>query len=98
MSITNLDQKIKFRSMDSQGKSISKMKKDANGDYVCPELTFPQKHASEIKKVIAFILESDLKEGVESNLTNSRMRFGDVYHCKVLEHTPFKIIVGIYKK
>jgi hypothetical protein len=84
--------------MDSQGKSISKMKKDANGDYVCPELAFPQKHASEIKKVIAFILESDLKEGVESNLTNSRMRFGDVYHCKVLEHTPFKIIVGIYKK
>lgn len=84
--------------MDSQGKSISKMKEDENGDYVCPELTFPQKHANEIKKVIAFILESDFKEGVESNLTNSRMRFGDVYHCRVLEHTPFKIIVGIYRK
>ena len=84
--------------MDSQGKSISKMKEDENGDYVCPELTFPQKHANEIKKVIAFILESDFKEGVESNLTNSRMRFGDIYHCKILEHTPFKIIVGIYRK
>lgn len=84
--------------MGSQGKSISKMKEDENGDYVCPELTFPQKHANEIKKVIAFILESDFKEGVESNLTNSRMRFGDVYHCKILEHTPFKIVVGIYKK
>ena len=84
--------------MDSQGKSISKMKEDENGDYVCPELTFPQKHANEIKKVIAFILASDFKEGVESNLTNSRMRFGDVYHCRVLEHTPFKIIVGIYRK
>ena len=98
MSITNLDQKIKFYSMDSQGKSISKMKEDANGDYVCPELTFPQKHANEIKKVIAFILESDFKDGVESNLTNSRMRFGDIYHCKILEHTPFKIVVGIYRK
>ena len=84
--------------MDSQGKSISKMKEDTNGDYVCQELTFPQKHASEIKKVIAFILESDFKEGVESNLTNSRMRFGDIYHCKILEHTPFKIVIGIYKK
>ena len=84
--------------MDLQGKSISKMKKDANGDYVCPELTFPQKYASEIKKVIAFILESDFKEGIESNLTNSRMRFGDIYHCKILEHTPFKIVVGIYEK
>lgn len=84
--------------MDSQGKSISKMKEDENGDYVCPELTFPQKHANEIKKVIAFILESDFKEGVESNLTNSRMRFGDIYHCKILEHTPFKIVVGIYRK
>lgn len=84
--------------MDSQGKSISKMKEDTNGNYVCPELTLPQKHANEIKKVIAFILESDLKEGVESNLTNSRMRFGDVYHCKILEHTPFKIIVGIHRK
>ena len=84
--------------MDSQGKSISKMKEDANGDYVCPELTFPQKHANEIKKVIAFILESDFKDGVESNLTNSRMRFGDIYHCKILEHTPFKIVVGIYRK
>lgn len=98
MSITNLDQKIKFYSTDSQGKSISKMKEDANGNYVCPELTFPQKHADEIKRVIAFILESDLKEGIESNLTNSRMRFGDVYHCKILEHTPFKIVIGIYKK
>ena len=98
MSITNLDQKIKFHSMDSQGKLISKMKEDANGDYFCPELTFPQKYVNEIKRVIAFILESDFKEGVESNLTNSRMRFGDVYHCKILEHTPFKIIVGIYKK
>lgn len=98
MSITNLDQKIKFHSMDSQGKSISKMKEDTNGDYVCPELTFPQKYASEIKKVIAFILESDFKEGVESNLTNSRMRFGDIYHCKILEHTPFKIVIGIYRK
>lgn len=98
MSITNLDQKIKFHSMDLQGKSISKMQEDTNGDYVCPELTFPQKYANEIKKVIAFILESDLKEGVESNLTNSRMRFGDVYHCKILEHTPFKIVVGIYEK
>lgn len=84
--------------MDSQDKSISKMKEDADGDYVCPELTFPQKYADEIKRVIAFILESDLKEGVESNLTNSRMRFGDIYHCKILEHTPFKIVVGIYKK
>lgn len=84
--------------MDSQGKSISKMKEDTNGDYVCPELTFPQKYASEIKKVIAFILESDLKDGVESNLTNSRMRFGGIYHCKILEHTPFKIVVGIYEK
>lgn len=84
--------------MDSQGKSISKMQEDTNGDYVCPELTFPQKHVNEIKRVIAFILESDFKDGVESNLTNSRMRFGDVYHCKILEHTPFKIIVGIYKK
>ena len=84
--------------MDSQGKSISKMKEDTNGDYVCPELTFPQKHASEIKKVIAFILESDFKEGVESNLTNSRMRFGGIYHCRILEHTPFKIIIGIYRK
>ena len=84
--------------MDSQGKSISKMKEDTNGDYVCPELTFPQKYASEIKTVIAFILEWDLKEGVESNLTNSRMRFGDIYHCRVLEHTPFKIVIGIYKK
>ena len=98
MSITNLDQKIKFRSMDSQGKLISKMKEYANGDYVCPELTLPQKYANEIKKVIAFILESDFKEGVESNLTNSRMGFGDVYHCRVLEHTPFKIVVGIYRK
>lgn len=84
--------------MDSQGKSISKMKEDTNGDYVCPELTFPQKYVSEIKKVIAFILESDLKESVESNLTNSRMRFGNIYHCKILEHTPFKIVVGIYEK
>ena len=84
--------------MDLQGKAILKMKEDANGDYVCPELTFPQKYANEIKRVIAFILESDFKEGVESNLTNSRMRFGDVYHCKVLEHTPFKIIIGIYRK
>ena len=84
--------------MDSQGKSISKMKEDANGDYVCPELAFPQKYANEIKKVITFILESDFKEGVESNLTNSRMRFGDIYHCKILEHTPFKIVVGIYEK
>lgn len=84
--------------MDSQDKSISKMKEDANGDYVCPELTFPQKYANEIKKVIAFILESDFKEGVESNLTNSRMRFGDVYHCRILEHTHFKIVIGIYKK
>ena len=84
--------------MDSQGKTISKMKEATNGDFVCPELTFPQKYASEIKKVIAFILESDFKEGVESNLTNSRMRFGDIYHCRVLEHTPFKIIIGIYKK
>ncbi len=84
--------------MDSQGKSISKMHEDTNGDYVCPELTFPQKYANEIKKVIAFILESDLKEGVESNLTNSRMRFGDIYHCMILEHTPFKIIVGIHRK
>ena len=98
MSITNLDQKIKFYSMDSQGKSISKMKEDANGDYVCPELTFPQKYANEIKKVIAFILESDFKEGVESNLTNSKIRLGDIYHCRILEHTPFKIIIGIYKK
>ena len=98
MSITNLDQKIKFHSMDSQGKSISKMKEDTNGDFVCSELTFPHKYVSEIKKVIAFILESDLKEGVESNLTNSRMRFGDIYHCKILEHTPFKIVIGIYKK
>ena len=84
--------------MDSQGKTISKMKEDTNGDYVCPELTFPQKYASEIKKVIAFILESDFKEGVESNLTNSRMRFGNVYHCRVLEHTPFKVVIGIHKK
>ena len=84
--------------MDLQGKSISKMKEDANGDYVCSELTFPQKYASEIKRVIAFILESDFKDGVESNLTNSRMGFGDVYHCKILEHTPFKIVVGICKK
>lgn len=82
--------------MDSQGKAISKMKEDANGDYVCPELTFPQKYANEIKKVIAFILESDFKDGVESNLINSRMRFGDIYHCRVLEHTPFKIVIGIY--
>lgn len=84
--------------MDSQGRSISKMKENAHGDYVCPELTFPQKYVSEIKKVIAFILESDLKDGVESNLTNSRMGFGDVYHCRILEHTPFKIVIGIYKK
>lgn len=98
MSITSLDQKIKFYSTDLQGKAISKMQEDTNGDYVCPELTFPQKYANEIKKVIAFILESDLKEGVESNLTNSRMRFGDIYHCKILEHTPFKIVVGIYEK
>ena len=96
MSITNLDQKIKFYSTDLQGKAISKMQEDTNGDYVCPELTFPQKYVSEIKRVIAFILESDFKDGVESNLTNSRMRFGDVYHCKILEHTPFKIVVGIY--
>ena len=98
MSITNLDQKIKFYSMDSQGKSISKMKEDTNGDFVCPELTFPQKYVNEIKRVIAFILKSDFKEGVESNLTNSRMRFSNVYHCRVLEHTPFKIVVGIYRK
>lgn len=98
MSITNLDQKIKFYSVDSQGKLISKMQEDTNGDFVCSELTFPQKYASEIKKVIAFILESDFKEGADSNLTNSRMRFGDVYHCKILEHTPFKIVVGIYEK
>lgn len=98
MSITNLDQKIKFYSMDSQGKSISKMQEDTNGDYVCQELTFPQKYVNEIKRVIAFILESDFKDGVESNLTNSRMGFGDVYHCKILEHTPFKIVIGIYKK
>ena len=84
--------------MDLQGKAISKMKEDANEDYVCPELTFPQKYANEIKKVIAFILESDFKEGVESNLTNSRMRFGGIYHCRILEHTPFKIIIGIYRK
>ena len=84
--------------MDLQGKAISKMKEDANGDYVCPELTFPQKYANEIKRVIAFILESDFKKGVESNLTNSRMRFGDIYHCRILEHTPFKIVVGIYRK
>ncbi len=84
--------------MDSQGKSISKMKEDTNGDYVCPELTFPQKYANEIKKVIAFILESDFKEGVESNLTNSKIRLGGIYHCRILEHTPFKIIIGIYEK
>ena len=42
MSITNLDQKIKFHSMDLQGKSISKMKEDTNGNYVFPELTFPR--------------------------------------------------------
>lgn len=84
--------------MDLQGKSISKMKEDTNGDYVCPELTFPQKYASEIKKVIAFILESDLKEGVESNLTNSKIRLGGIYHCRILEHTPFKIVIGIYEK
>lgn len=48
--------------------------------------------------MITFILESDFKEGVESNLTNSRMGFGDVYHCRILEHTPFKIVVGIYRK
>lgn len=84
--------------MDSQGKSISKMKEDENGDYVCPELTFPQKYVNEIKRVIAFILESDFKDGVESNLTNSRMRFGGIYHCRILEHTPFKIIIGIYRK
>lgn len=98
MSITNLDQKIKFYSMDSQGKTISKMKEDTNGDYVCPELTFPQKYANEIKRAIAFILESDFKEGVESNLTNSKIRLGDIYHCRILEHTPFKIVIGIYKK
>ena len=96
MSITNLDQKIKFYSMDSQGKSISKMKEDTNGDFVCPELTFPQKYANEIKKIIAFILESDFKDGVESNLTNSKIRLGGIYHCRILEHTPFKIVVGIY--
>ena len=84
--------------MDSQGKSISKMHEDTNGDYVCPELTFPQKYANEIKKVIAFILESDFKEGVESNLTNSKIRLGGIYHCRILEHTPFKIIIGIYEK
>lgn len=98
MSITNLDQKIKFYSMDLQGKAISKMQEDTNGDFVCPELTFPQKYASETKKVIAFILESDLKEGVESNLTNSKIRLGGIYHCRILEHTPFKIVIGIYEK